>query len=168
VSSGVSAVKIEGRHRSLHYVASVVKVYRAALDRCAEGLGPYAVLPQWQEELDRLDHRPYTTGFYAGEYFLQDVADSRKARDYRIVGVVRDQLDGKGAVVDVKNPFLPLDTLSVLSARRGTIAHDVTVLRMTDVNGHETGKALTNRLVVCTTDPMVQNGDILRKKQQGR
>jgi U32 family peptidase len=165
VSSGVAAVKIEGRHRSLHYVASVVKVYRAALDRCAAGPGPYAVLPQWQEELDRLDHRPYTTGFYAGEYFLQDVADSRKARDYRIVGVVRDQLDGKGAVVDVKNPFLPLDTLSVLSARPGTIAHDVTVLRMTDVNGHETGKALTNRLVVCTTHPMVHDGDILRKKQ---
>ena len=168
VSSGVTAVKIEGRNRSIHYVASVVKVYRAALDSITHDAGAYALLPQWQEELDRLDHRPYTTGFYAGEYQLQDLYESRQERGYRVVGVVRELLDGKGAVVDVKNPFLPLDTLSVLTAGPGEIARDVTVLRMTDINGNEIGKALTNRLVICTTTPEMQPGDILRKKQQSQ
>jgi putative protease len=174
VSINVAAVKIEGRNRSIHYVASVVKVYRAALDRIArdsnardEAAYAYAPLPQWQEELDRLDHRPYTTGFYGGDYSLQDLRqESRQERGYRVVGVVRELFDGRGAVVDVKNPFLPLDTVSVLTAGQGDIARDVTVLRMTDINGNEIGKALTNRLVVCTTSPQVQTGDILRKKQQ--
>jgi putative protease len=166
-SSGVTAVKIEGRNRSIHYVASVVKVYRAALDSITHDASAYAPLPQWQEELDRLDHRPYTTGFYAGEYQLQDLAaESRQDRWYRVVGVVRELLDGKGAVVDVKNPFLPLDTLNVLTAAPGEIARDATVLRMTDINGNEIGKALTNRLVICTTTPEMRPGDILRKKQQ--
>jgi putative protease len=168
VSSGVTAVKIEGRNRSVHYVSSVVKVYRAALDGIANGAARYVPLPQWLEELDRLDHRPYTTGFYAGEYQLQDLNESRQERGYRVVGVVREQRDGKGSIVDVKNPFLPLDTLSVLTAGPGEIARDATVLRMTDINGNEIGKALTNRLVICTTIPEVHTGDILRKKQQSQ
>jgi putative protease len=169
VSTGVTAVKIEGRHRSLHYVASVVKVYRAALDSIARSRKDesYTVLPQWQEELDRLDHRPYTTGFYAGDYTLQDLRrDSRLDRRYRVVGVVRELLDEKGPVVDVKNPFLPGDSLSVLSAEPGAIAHDATVLSMQDINGNSIQKALTNRLVVCTASPALQCGDILRKKKQ--
>jgi U32 family peptidase len=166
VSTGVAAVKIEGRNRSLHYVASVVKVYRAALDciACVDA-GPYEVLPQWRDELDRLDHRPYTTGFYGGELVLQDVRDTRPAAEYRIVGVVRDHLDGKGSVVDVKNPFCPSDTVSVLPCGPKGTVHEAVVLSMTDINGNQIGKALTNRLVLCTAAPELQSGDILRKRQ---
>ena len=165
VASGVTALKIEGRNRSLHYVASVVKVYRAALDGLARG-GAYVPHPQLGEELQRLDHRPYTTGFYAGESQLQDLSrhDTRQGGDYRVVGVVRDQLDGKGAVVDVKNPFLIGDSVSVISAGQGVIAHEAVIVELTDINGNAIGKALTNRVVVCTTKPGVQVGDILRKK----
>jgi putative protease len=167
VNSGVTAFKIEGRHRSMHYVASVVKVYRAALDSIASGTGGYSLRPQWQEELERLDHRPYTTGFYAGEYSLQDVTDcKRQDRTYRVVGVVREMIDGFGTVVDVKNPFLPGDTVSVLPAGQNTLAFDATILRMTDLRGQEIGKALTNRLVLCVVSPPVSSGDILRKRQR--
>jgi U32 family peptidase len=166
VSTGVAAVKIEGRNRSLHYVASVVKVYRAALDAiAARPAGPYEVLPQWQDELDRLDHRPYTTGFYGGELVLQDVRDSRPTTGYRIVGVVREQLDGKGSVVDVKNPFCPSDTVSVLPSGPKEIAHEAVVVSMTDLTGNVIGRALTNRLVVCTASVELRVGDILRKKR---
>lgn len=166
VSTGVAAVKIEGRNRSLHYVASVVKVYRTALDSiAARPAGPYEVLSQWQDELDRLDHRPYTTGFYGREFVLQDVRDSRPTAGYRIVGVVREQLDGKGSVVDVKNPFCPSDTVSVLPAGPKGIAHEAVVVSMTDLTGNVLGRALTNRLVLCRTSVELQVGDILRKKQ---
>jgi len=52
------------------------------------------VKQEWREELDRLDHRPYTTGFYAGEYLLQDVEDSRPLPAVRIVGLVREIVAG--------------------------------------------------------------------------
>jgi U32 family peptidase len=167
VSSGVTAVKIEGRHRSLHYVVSVVKVYRAALDSIALMPSKYTVLPHWQEELDRLDHRPYTTGFYDGEYRLQDIEDNRlRDREYRVVGVVREFMEGAGQVIDVKNPFEPGDSLSVLPTGTGKMPFDATVLRITDLCGNDLGKALTNRLVVCSTVPAVQTGDILRRKRR--
>jgi putative protease len=113
VSTGLSSLKIEGRNRSLHYVSSVVKVYRAALDSLVSG-EPYTVSPEWREELDRLDHRPYTTGFYAGEYALQDTAANRPLPQTRVVGVVRELASGRGALVDVKNPFDKGDVLNVL------------------------------------------------------
>jgi putative protease len=167
VKSGVSAVKIEGRHRSMHYVASVVKVYRAALDSIASGTGGYSMRPEWKEELSRLDHRPYTTGFYAGEYCIQDVTDAQnRSREFRVVGVVRELIDGSGAVVDVKNPFLPGDAVSVLPAGPLKDAFDATVIRMTDLCGHETGRALTGRLVLCVVAPTVGSGDILRKQRR--
>ena len=162
VASGVAALKIEGRHRSMHYVSSVVKVYRAALDSLA-GSAVYAVKPEWQQELDRLDHRPYTTGFYAGEYELQDVSDNRPLPDVRIVGVVREILAGKGAVVDVKNPFCEGDALNVLPMRKGKMPFEVTIRGITDLEGNRVERVLTNRLVITETEELLGKGDMLRK-----
>jgi putative protease len=162
VGTGVASVKIEGRNRSAHYVSSVVKVYRAALDAIAAG-GTYAVRPEWREELDRLDHRPYTTGFYAGEYALQDVNDSRPLPAMRIVGVVREILAGRGAVVDVKNPFCEGDTLNVLPVRKEKMPFEVAIRRITDLEGNSLDRALTNRLVIANADQALAAGDMLRK-----
>jgi U32 family peptidase len=161
-ASGIASVKIEGRHRSAHYVSSVVKVYRAALDSLTEGAA-YGVKPEWQQELDRLDHRPYTTGFYAGEYALQDVNDNRPMPDVRIVGVVKEILKGKGAVVDVKNPFSEGDVLNVLPMKKGKMPYEVTIRGITDLEGNWVEKALTNRLVIADMDEGLGKGDMLRK-----
>ena len=39
IESGVSALKIEGRMKGINYLASVVKVYREAIDRYVPGPG---------------------------------------------------------------------------------------------------------------------------------
>ncbi len=164
VAAGVASVKIEGRNRSAHYVSSVVKVYRAALD----GIGhshPYTVKSEWTAELERLDHRPYTTGFYAGEYLLQDIADSRPLPDVRIVGVVRELVPDRGAVVDVKNPFCEGDTLNVLPVKREAMPYEISVKEIADMAGKRIGRALTNRLVLVRTEGRIENGDMLRKAE---
>ena len=46
VATGVTSLKIEGRNKSPHYVASVVKVYREALDACIEKPLEYRVDPR--------------------------------------------------------------------------------------------------------------------------
>jgi putative protease len=45
IESGVSALKIEGRMKGINYLASVVKVYREAIDRYFQDPMGYAVLP---------------------------------------------------------------------------------------------------------------------------
>lgn len=66
VASGIDSLKIEGRMKSVHYVASVVKAYRMALDAACAG-APYEVRAEWTEELGKVSHRAYTTGFFLGK-----------------------------------------------------------------------------------------------------
>lgn len=63
MAAGVSSFKIEGRMKSAHYVASVVSVYRKAIDACWQDREHYQVQKAWLEELEKVSHRPYTTGF---------------------------------------------------------------------------------------------------------
>ncbi|MCH4156973.1 MAG: U32 family peptidase [Acidaminococcaceae bacterium] len=63
LQAGVCSFKIEGRMKSAHYVASVVSVYRKAIDACWQDPEHYQVQPGWLEELEKVSHRPYTTGF---------------------------------------------------------------------------------------------------------
>ena len=66
--AGVSAIKIEGRMKSVHYAAAAAGVYRAALSALS---APRAPRPDekklWHEELSLLTKREYTTGFYFAE-----------------------------------------------------------------------------------------------------
>ena len=65
---GVKAVKIEGRQRSPAYVALVTRVWRAALDVCAEGPERYAVRPEWLAELAQVaEGHQCTLGAYHRE-----------------------------------------------------------------------------------------------------
>ncbi|MGE5403396.1 MAG: peptidase U32 family protein [Candidatus Saccharibacteria bacterium] len=64
IEIGVDAFKIEGRMKSPHYVAAVVKVYREAIDHAWEGLEPK--VDKWSRELERVASRPFTEGFVSG------------------------------------------------------------------------------------------------------
>ncbi len=56
--AGVDSIKIEGRVKKAFYVATVVNAYRHVLD----GEDPSL----WQQELETISHRPYSTGFFFG------------------------------------------------------------------------------------------------------
>ena len=61
--AGVCSLKIEGRMKSVHYVATVVSVYRKAIDACWADMDGYRVPDEWITELNKVSHRQYTTGF---------------------------------------------------------------------------------------------------------
>jgi putative protease len=71
VAAGVSALKIEGRMKSPEYVASVVSVYRAALDRALVDPSAFEVLPAETERLEEAFNRGFTQGY------LADIRDDR-------------------------------------------------------------------------------------------
>ncbi|WP_084276889.1 U32 family peptidase [Anaerovibrio sp. RM50] len=64
IDSGVDSLKIEGRMKSVHYAASIVKAYRAAIDSYCEDPGHFQLKQEWIDELGKVSHRQYTTGFY--------------------------------------------------------------------------------------------------------
>jgi putative protease len=66
VRSGVSSLKIEGRMKRPEYVFSVVKTYRAALDRYVQDPEKFRVYPEELQELEQAFNRGFTTGYFDG------------------------------------------------------------------------------------------------------
>lgn len=63
IESGADSLKIEGRMKSVHYVASVVKAYRQAIDAYVADPARFEAKAVWLEELEKVSHRAYTAGF---------------------------------------------------------------------------------------------------------
>ena len=61
--AGFTSLKIEGRMKSIHYVATVTKVYRQAFDAYEADPEHFMVRQEWLDELEKISHRPYTRGF---------------------------------------------------------------------------------------------------------
>jgi putative protease len=61
VRIGVAAIKIEGRQRSPAYVASVTRVWRAAIEACTAAPSRFAVRGAWMDELASLSEGRQTT-----------------------------------------------------------------------------------------------------------
>ena len=63
IEAGVSAFKIEGRMKSLYYTANTTRLYRHAMD--TEDPEEFRrLLPFWLQELDLINHRPYTDDLF--------------------------------------------------------------------------------------------------------
>lgn len=60
-AAGVQAIKIEGRQRSPAYVASVVSVWRKAIDSLHKDPAQFALMPAWQAKLTELSEGAQTT-----------------------------------------------------------------------------------------------------------
>lgn len=163
IRSGVTALKIEGRNKSEHYVAAVVKTYRAAIDAWYADPDGYKVDPAWVALLASIDHRPYTTGFYRKEMVMQEVFSSKASSEIRVVGVVKAMLPGGLPVVDVKNRFVAAEELSVLPVNQSKLPFSLVVEKITDLSGNLLPYAPSSRLVVVHTVAQLRPGDMLRK-----
>lgn len=111
ISAGVSSFKIEGRMKSAYYAAAVTNAYRHAID-CAVNNEP---LPDvWRDEVLKVSHRPYCTGFYYG-YPGQHYAESSYYSEAEVCAVV-EECDADGnAILTQRNRFFTGDTVELLT-----------------------------------------------------
>jgi putative protease len=108
VGAGVNSFKIEGRMKSANYVAGVVKTYRMALDAYKKNPHSYRFDPAWLEEISKVSHRNYTTGFLFGSPGAsgQHYGAGIYQRSHIFVGLVRDyDLNTGQALVEQRNRF---------------------------------------------------------------
>ncbi len=104
MDAGVTAFKIEGRMKSLYYVAVVTSVYRRAIDEIVKN-GKIADISIYMEELEKVSHRPYSTGFYEGRA-SQYINSSSYIRRCEFVGILEPATGGMG-VINVRNRLEP-------------------------------------------------------------
>lgn len=116
IDAGVDAAKIEGRMKSSLYAAAVTRSYRAAIDavhaaRGGAGLARVSAaardaqpinLAAHRQELFRISHREYTTGFLLGDETVHNPALDSEGPDYRLMGILGNSAAG-GWTVTVKN-----------------------------------------------------------------
>lgn len=108
IRSGLHSLKIEGRMKTIYYVASVVRVYREAIDRFMADPENFVTDPAWMQELEKTSHREYTTGFYDGKPGAdgQLYKDASYVRNYDFVGIVLSyDPETKTALVEQRNHF---------------------------------------------------------------
>lgn len=110
MAAGVDSLKIEGRAKSAYYAAVVTGAYRHALDAAADGV---PLDPQWRDEVDKISHRHYSTGFWYGQPGLF-TEDSRYIRDYQVCAVVESCAPDGTALLSLRNKFSAGDTLELV------------------------------------------------------
>ncbi len=169
IDTGVCSLKIEGRMKSVSYVATVVNAYRIALNAYGEALRqnkPFRLPEGLEYELDSVSHRPYTTAFVlsADNPSIQNTKSSGYVSDAKICGVVLDyNEENKTAFIRQRNRFFKGDELEALSP--GKIGRKFTVERIVDEDGTEqTSAPHPNQRLHITCEIPVIPGDILRKR----
>lgn len=120
--AGVDSVKIEGRNKKAFYVATVVNAYRQVLD----GADPDV----FQEELETVSHRPYSTGFYFGPAHQAYQTDAREQSCEWAAEVLdaEEYAGGYRAEVLCRNAFTRDSELEILSAGREVRAVKLTAI----------------------------------------
>ena len=110
LACGVDAVKIEGRMKSIHYIATVVSFYRQILD------GKTFSWEQGLEFLNRVPNRGYSTGFMKGHVDSSDYQRDKSTSQStsRFVGNVTEERINGRSVLEVRNKILAGETLEVL------------------------------------------------------
>ena len=116
IATGVDSLKIEGRMKSVHYVASVTKAYRAAIDAYVADPGKFAIDPAWTAELGKVSHRPYTTGFALHRATADDqiYGSSSYEQTSDFIGLVRSYDAATGwATVEQRNHMRVGETIEL-------------------------------------------------------
>jgi len=162
IEAGADSLKIEGRMKSLFYVAVVVRTYRAALDAWQKDPSGFRVDPAWLRELDAVSHRPYGTGFlFADDPTFVHAADSKYIRDCDFVGIVREAATEDAWVVEGRNRFQAGDRLELIGPAMKQ--HEFVFQNAISQNGEELPTVQPNALVKMVLPAGAQPGDLLRR-----
>ncbi|WP_154837534.1 peptidase U32 family protein [Staphylococcus sp. Marseille-Q1834] len=108
---GIDSLKIEGRMKSIHYIATVVSVYRKVIDAYAEDPENFKIKPEWLIELDKCANRDTAPAFFEGTPGYEEQMfglQQNKKSPYDFCGLVLDY-DSKSqiATIQQRNHFKP-------------------------------------------------------------
>lgn len=112
IDAGVTSLKIEGRAKSAYYVSAVTNAYRIAVDGCLADPKGWSC-PDWlSEEVRKVSHREYSTGFLFG-IPEQRCSEGSYVRTWDVMAIV-DHWENGRAYCRQRNKFSDGETLELL------------------------------------------------------
>lgn len=160
-AAGVDSCKIEGRMKSLYYVATVTRAYRKALDALEQKSGS----ENWQDyrdELFRVSHREYSTGFFFNDEEIANPTEISYLRDYLLIGTIDKKHESGSYALKLKNRISCDESIEYIGPDTLAIADDTFVL--TDEEGTVLTHANHHQTVYLRTEKAIDEGFIIRKK----
>lgn len=123
IDIGVCSLKVEGRMRSIYYIATVINTYRRAIDDYYNGVLDDKKIKKYLKVLNRVANRDNAVQFFdkfpteEEQYFGEREEVSNQ--DY--LGIV-DDYDGEYVSLITKNFFKPGDEVEIISPDRETFS----------------------------------------------
>jgi U32 family peptidase len=101
--AGLTSIKIEGRMKSLYYVANAVRIYKEGLRNIKNNQN---LQPELIDELDKISHRHYSEAFFDrfDSAATQFHGSSAYIRNYQFIGEIKSN-SGKIAEVAIRAKF---------------------------------------------------------------
>ena len=166
INIGVNSFKIEGRMRSIYYIATVLKTYREIIDKINNNTITEAYISYYQDILNRCANRESTPQFYETlptnkeQYFLgrQEISN----QDF--IGLVLDYDEKeKMAIIEQRNYFQVGDILEVFGANLD--ATEIKIEKIYDENNNQIEIARHPKMIVkIPCNIKVSKNDIFRLK----
>ena len=166
MQAGVDSFKIEGRMKSLYYVATVVSTYRKVIDEVFENPSIQNIDDFYYQELTKVSHRNYTTGFFHGKTDAtdQNYGTSSYTRTYDFIGVVLEyDQETQMATIQQRNKISVGDEIEVMIPGKGYFTQQAEV--MIDAKGNVIESTPHPKMIYqMKMEEPVAPMDILRKK----
>ena len=159
--AGVASFKIEGRAKSAYYTAVTANAYKRAVEGyIAADFDENYVPEQWiVDEMNKISHRPYGTGFYYGMPG-QHLERSSYVRAYEVAAVVEGWENGY-LIVSQRNRFFPGNELEVLEPGSKPFVFTPEVLYDEEMQPLESANHPMMRVYIPYPEPL-KEGTLLR------
>lgn len=112
IELGIDSLKVEGRMKSIHYIATVVTVYRKVIDAYCADPENFVIRKEWVDELAKCANRETASSFFEGEpsYEQQMFGTHSKQTTYDFCGmVVEYDEETQMVTLQQRNYFKPGD-----------------------------------------------------------
>ena len=135
IDMGITSLKIEGRMRSLYYVATVVDIYRRVIDSYYHDKENYAYNKKYEDILTRCANRDSVPQFFNGKYdsSCSYYNGRMELSNQDFLGVVLDY-DGKFLTIEQRNYFKVGDSVEIFGP--GKEIFSFVISSMYDVDGN--------------------------------
>lgn len=162
IQSGLTSLKIEGRMKGIHYLASVLNVYRMAIDAYYHDPSGYKVNPAWIKELGQISHRGYCTGFYFNDPD-QITADFDKNQNSGnlFLGKILEPTQNQQVLCQVRNKIFKDDLVEILTP--GQAAKQDRIKQIYNLDNEPLAFAQPGSLVKIIFDNLCKPDDLIRK-----
>ena len=162
VDMGVSSLKIEGRMRSMYYIATVVNTYKNVVTLYKEGKLTNELMEYYKRVLNRLSNRENKSQFFTGDVNVSDqyYTGRKEVSNQDFLGVVLDYTDGV-MKIEQRNNFKVGDTIEVFGPN--TLATKIKVDSIINEENESINVASHPQEVLYVKVPFkVEKNDILR------